>query len=152
MKRQLIVMTVAFNAMLLGSVSAQSDISQRQACDKTVFGVWDAGSGTEISIVKCSDLTPCGRITKLSDPDLPYGNNRDDALKGKPLLGRIILSGFRKSRTGWKKGVIYNPTNGKYYKSSIRLQSENQLLVKGCVGPFCEKQIWSRVGHFTCSK
>jgi len=152
MKLKFLILATVSTIIDASFASAQLTPANAELCDPTVFSVWDSGGGTEITITDCGDMTPCGRITKLSDPDLPDGNNRDEALKAKPLLGRLILSGFRSIRGEWKKGKIYNPSNGKYYKSSIRLQSDDQLLVKGCVGPFCEKQIWSRIGKRTCSK
>jgi len=148
-----VIIAIGFSVIFAGSAAAQSNTDQGgvRACDSTVFSVWDAGGGTEVSIADCGDKTPCGTITNLADPDLPDGNNRDVSLRARPLIGAQMLSGFRKSRIGWRGGKIYNPANGKTYRSSIRLKTTDQLLVKGCVGPFCQSQRWSRVRKQACS-
>lgn len=149
---QKIIVTVGLAAIFAYSAASQSvpDASNAHECSATVFDDWDAGGGTEVSIDNCGDDTPCGTITKLSDPDLPDGNNQDSSLQSRPLIGVQMLFGFRKSRNGWHRGRIYNPANGKTYSSSIRLQTNGQLLVKGCIGPFCESQIWTRVSGEVC--
>ena len=59
-----------------------------------------------------------------------------------------MLDGFEKSGDKWKKGRIYNPEDGKSYKSSIRLDDDpNVLKVKGCIAFFCQSQYWTRVGE-----
>ncbi|MCY3672067.1 MAG: DUF2147 domain-containing protein, partial [Alphaproteobacteria bacterium] len=45
----------------------------------------------------------------------------------------------------WKGGRIYNPENGKTYRSNLRLKGADTLRVSGCVFIFCETQIWTRV-------
>lgn len=134
----------------LATAQAIADTTETKECRATVFGTWDAGGGTQVAIIDCGDDTPCGTITELSDPDLRDGNNRDSSLRSRSLIGIQMLSGFRQSRKGWRGGRIYNPANGKTYRSSIRLETNNQLLVKGCVGPFCEGQTWDRVSRDTC--
>jgi len=38
------------------------------------------------------------------------------------------------------------PKNGKSYRSIIRRKGPGVLEVKGCIGPFCQTQVWKRLG------
>jgi uncharacterized protein (DUF2147 family) len=39
-------------------------------------------------------------------------------------------------------GTIYNPQNGKSYRSKMALAADGTLKVSGCVAIFCQTQIW----------
>ena len=147
------IIIVIFAGVGLGSSAmAQPAIGtpEKGECSESVYGEWeewgewDAGGGTHVTIRDCGNGTPCGTITKFFDPDLPDGNNRNRSLRSRPLLGVKMLYGFKKRRNKrrsiWQRGKIYNPANGKTYRSTIKLETKDQLFVKGCVGPFCEIQ------------
>jgi len=120
-----------------------------------VYGLWltEDGKGT-IQIADCGpgpmEGTPCGTIATAAIPEgepTTDVNNDDPALRGEPIIGLTMLDGFEKSGDKWKKGRIYNPEDGKSYKSSIRLDDDpNVLKVKGCIAFFCQSQYWTRVG------
>ncbi len=101
-----------------------------------------------IAIGKCGSTT-CGKVAKFIVPP-PDGldqrdiNNPDKAKRARKLLGLPILTGFRPDGDIWR-GRIYDPKSGKSYRSVIRRKSANILEVKGCIGPFCQTQIWRRV-------
>lgn len=95
--------------------------------------------------------TPCGRIATAQ---IPAGepttdvNNSDPALRDVPVLGLTMLDGFEQSGDKWKKGRIYNPEDGKSYKSSIQLDDDpNVLKVKGCIAFLCQSQYWTRMAE-----
>lgn len=90
----------------------------------------------------------CGTIEKfLVAP--PQGNdqrdvnNPDPAKRKRRLLGSAILSSFTADGALWR-GQIYDPKSGKSYRSVIRRKGPNLLEVKGCIGPFCQTQVWRR--------
>lgn len=91
----------------------------------------------------------CGRIVKFLKPP-PGGigqrdiNNPDAALRQRKLLGLDILSGFQRDGDIWR-GRIYDPKSGKDYRSILEAKG-NRLIVKGCIGPFCKSQTWTRTG------
>jgi len=58
--------------------------------------------------------------------------------------GPRILSEFRAKSKNKYKGRIFNPRNGKSYKSIIKVSEMGDLKVKGCLGPVCETKIWMR--------
>ncbi|MBO6527475.1 DUF2147 domain-containing protein, partial [Erythrobacter sp.] len=100
-----------------------------------------------IQIGDCGRST-CGRIAKFLVPP-PQGvdqrdvNNKDRAKRGRKLLGMPILTGFTEEADLWR-GTIYDPKSGKTYRSVIRRKGADRLEVKGCIGPFCQTQVWNR--------
>ncbi len=62
-------------------------------------------------------------------------NNPDPALQSRPIMGLELLKGFQYDGNGtWKKGTIYDPDNGKTYKSKVRLGDDGVLNVRGFIG------------------
>ena len=59
------------------------------------------------------------------------------------LLGTPVLTSFSEDGDLWR-GRIYDPKSGKDYRSVIRRTSASKLEVKGCLGPFCQTQNWTR--------
>lgn len=112
-----------------------------------VHGRWLVEDGNAvIEIADCGDGTPCGTLQWVdmseasSDRDI---NNPDDELNGRPLIGMPMLWGFRKKGDSWGRGKIYDPESGKTYGSNLKRRKDGNLRVKGCVGPFCQTQVWS---------
>ncbi len=94
----------------------------------------------------------CGQISWLKTPRLPNGGvprddrNRDAAKRGRQIMGMTLLSGFKAEGPGrWGGGQIYNPDDGRSYKATLSLKGADVLIVKGCYGPFCRSQTWTRV-------
>ena len=113
-----------------------------------VTGRWvTAEKDAVIAIAPCGAKL-CGRIAQFLVPP-PQGldqrdvNNRDAAKRSRKLLGMAVLSGFSEDDDLWR-GQIYDPKSGKTYRSVIRRKAANVLEVKGCIGPFCQTQIWRR--------
>ncbi|MGB3455550.1 MAG: DUF2147 domain-containing protein [Litorimonas sp.] len=122
----------------------------------TIHGLWLTEEGTAtVRIADCGpgpmEATPCGVVETADIPDgepTTDVNNADPALRDMPILGLTMLDGFEADGDGrWKKGRIYNPEDGKSYKSAIRLDGDdpNVLRVKGCIAFLCQTQEWSRV-------
>ena len=100
-----------------------------------------------VTIGKCGRST-CGRITRfLTTP--PDGvdqrdiNNPDPAKRKRKLLGLPVLFSFSEEPDLWR-GRIYDPKSGKDYRSVVRRLNSSTLEVKGCIGPFCQTQVWKR--------
>ncbi len=100
------------------------------------------------------EIAPCGKQlcgTIVNAAALPAtgapprdSRNPDPALRNRSIVGVKLLSGFSSDGAGWKGGTIYNPTNGKTYRSELALGSDGLLKVSGCVAIFCQTQIWRR--------
>lgn len=121
----------------------------------TVHGLWLTEDGmATVRIDDCGDGTPCGIVETA---EIPEGepttdvNNSEPGLRDVPIIGLTMLDGFERANDSggekWKKGRIYNPEDGKSYKSSIRLDRDDPdvLRVKGCIAFFCQTQEWTRV-------
>ncbi|MCT2559960.1 DUF2147 domain-containing protein [Tsuneonella sp. YG55] len=113
-----------------------------------IDGLWvtEERSG-EIRVASCG-ATRCGRLVKFLEVP-PQGvdqrdvNNPDKSMRNRRVLGLAILSGFRPDGDLWR-GTIYDPKTGRSYRSVVRRKSASTLEVKGCIGPFCQTQLWTR--------
>ncbi|MGJ8560056.1 MAG: DUF2147 domain-containing protein [Litorimonas sp.] len=133
---------------------ALSAVSAPAFASNSVHGLWltEAGTGT-IRIADCGSGpmqgTPCGTIATAEIPDgepTTDVNNSDPDMRDQPIIGLTMLDGFEKRDDKWKKGRIYNPEDGKSYKSSIQLDDDPSVLkVKGCIAFLCQTQRWTRV-------
>jgi len=143
--RRAALASVLFAAAALGPVPARAA--------EPVAGQWvTAEKDAVVAIRPCGKGaaagTLCGMIDRFLVPP-PGGvdqrdiNNPDARLRNRKLLGLAILSGFTADGAAWR-GRIYDPKSGKSYRSIIRRKSADLLEVKGCIGPFCQTQVWRR--------
>ncbi len=104
------------------------------------------GSGV-VQVGPCGGAT-CGRLVKIlkARPGAAATdvNNTDPALRSRPIMGLPILSGFADKGKDWR-GTIYDPRNGKSYKSIVRREPSGALKVQGCIAFFCQTQMWQPV-------
>ena len=96
-------------------------------------------------------IAPCGSklcgtimrfIEKPRDGITTDVNNPDAKLRKRKLLGLPVLSDFSEDGDEWR-GKIYDPEAGKNYRSVVYKGASGNLVVKGCIGPFCQSQSWS---------
>ena len=112
----------------------------------SVSGTWlTTEKDSIVEIGPCGNAL-CGRVARILKPG-PNGpprdsNNPDARLRGRAILGLPILTGFRDTGQSWE-GTAYDPRAGKSYRSYLTLKQDGTLEVKGCVGPFCRKKIWT---------
>ncbi len=53
----------------------------------------------------------------------------------RPLCGLRILSGFQRAKERhWTAGHIYNPNDGRTFRSTIELEHDGSLRIRGFVG------------------
>ena len=139
MKRLISVFICAFHICFTTATLAQD------ADD--VIGLWiTAGGDSHIEIYKKGVLY-FGRITALKKPNYEPGevddmagqprvdrNNPDASLRNRPLIGLNLLTNFFFEDGIWRNGRIYNPRNGKTYRSNLRLTKTGALKVRGYIG------------------
>ena len=129
--------------LLLGAVSAPA-----QAAPAPVGGNWlTQDKDAIVRIGPCGD-TLCGTISRFlvpppDGPDQRDIHNPDKELRARKLLGLAVLSSFRPDGKLWR-GRIYDPKTGKSYRSVIYKTVSGNLTVKGCIGPFCQSQTWTK--------
>ncbi len=135
---------LALAAIATVSVSALS-VPARAAAPVTGRWVTQSKDGI-VEIYQCG-ATICGKLAKfLVAPPNGIGqkdiNNPNKALRSRTLLGMDILTGFKEAGNEWK-GQIYDPKSGKTYRSVVYKGKSGNLVVKGCIGPFCQAQTWT---------
>ena len=134
--------------LILAFVFAGLPALAAHADPHNVFGVWETQAGTShVEIADCGDGTPCGTVVWLDADALLPGVTPETAIdaNGDNVLGLKILHSFSQKKKDWRKGTIYDPEHGKTYGSRIKLRSDGNLQVKGCIGPFCQTQVWTKV-------
>ena len=113
-----------------------------------VTGVWYPGDeDSQVEIVTEGDSVS-GRL--INYDGLEFGphydsENPDEELRSRTILGLPIISGFQRAKTKWRRGDIYDPNEGKTYRSAIFLKDSDTLGVQGCIALFCQTQEWKRV-------
>lgn len=111
-----------------------------------IAGRWITADGSgEVTVGPCGNVV-CGRLTRIlkARAGAPANdvNNSDPALRSRPIRGMPILSGFTDRGKDWR-GTIYDPRNGKSYKSIVSRNGDGTLAVKGCIAFFCQTQTWT---------
>ena len=113
-----------------------------------ITGRWATVEGKAIVQIGPCGKALCGRIEKIvkPTPGRPQTDikNPDPALRGKPLAGLALLTGFADAGDVWK-GSIYDPESGKTYNSKVSRNSDGTLKVQGCILMFCRTQTWTPV-------
>lgn len=115
-----------------------------------IMGRWvTAEKDAVVAIGKCGKAQ-CGTIERFLI--LPKGgkdqrdiNNSDPAKRTRKLIGTAILTGLVAEQGVWR-GQVYDPKTGRSYTSEVRRKDAGTLEVKGCVGPFCQTQVWKKAG------
>lgn len=117
-----------------------------QAALPSPAGRWttiDDKSGKPKSTIKLfvSNGTLNGKIVKIykenvSHPDETNCAKCTGALQNKPLLGLMLLRGFKQNADGsWSGGKITDPESGNTYKCTITPSADGKTLnVRGYVG------------------
>lgn len=129
------------------ALAATAFLSISASAAAPVTGRWVTQSKDGVVEIYECGATICGKIAKFlvtppSGPGAKDVNNPNKALRSRTILGMNILTGFKAEGNEWK-GQIYDPKSGKTYRSVVYKGKSGNLVVKGCVGPFCQAQTWT---------
>ena len=118
------------------------------AAAEPVAGSWVTASRDGVVQIGDCGASICGRLARFlvvppQGADQRDVHNPDAKMRSRKLLGLPILTGFRADGAVWR-GTIYDPKAGKSYRSVIRRLDAKRLEVKGCIGPFCQTQVWTK--------
>jgi uncharacterized protein (DUF2147 family) len=123
---------------------------------EAILGTWLTGTGNaRVEIIK-NGSSYQGKIVWLKEPIEPETGkpktdtkHPDASNHNRPLLGLTNLWGFQfnESNNSWENGHIYDPKNGKEYKSIITLKDKNTLHVRGYIGISLigRTDVWTKV-------
>lgn len=118
------------------------------AAADSIVGLWQTDPTEQgyahVEVTRDGDLYE-GRVVWLSQPLFPDGDseagrpkvdrlNPDPELRGQPIIGLPLMSGFRYVDGVWKGGRIYDPETGNTYKCVLRLGEDGALKVRGYIG------------------
>ena len=114
------------------------------------IGRWTTETRNGIVEIDRCGASVCGRLLSSdglrANPALTDANNKDAALRNRPLRNMTMLSGFTRSAAAWDGGTIYNAEDGKTYSARLTPEGADTLKVRGCVFvPLCKTQVWTRV-------
>ncbi|MFI4974532.1 MAG: DUF2147 domain-containing protein [Caulobacterales bacterium] len=103
-------------------------------------GVWLIDKKAAVQIFDCSGLM-CGRILWLYKPRDAQGqpdrdkHNPSASLRSRPLCGLTMLWALHAAGSNrWRDGWFYNPDDGKTYRVSAQLKSDDLLVARIYVG------------------
>lgn len=143
MRRGLLVAALLLPWM--GRVGAASD---------AIVGIWltdDAASKVEVGAAQASDGSTVyqGKVVWLKQPTrdgqpLRDANNADAALRSRPILGLVVLSGFKPAAGGWSGGTVYAPRTGKAYPADLAITPDGRLELKVKTGVLTKTDHWTR--------
>lgn len=138
----------------LAFLAAAASPLAASAAPNDPVGTWltDEGKG-KVEISACGGRGQlCSKIVWLKDPNDSAGKplrdmrNKNDAQRGRPIIGMPILTNLSQAGpTSWS-GNIYNPEDGNTYKASMMMVSKDRIQLKGCAmfGLVCGEKNWTR--------
>jgi len=128
----------AFLAMAASVADAQTA--------EDAFGVWEHPENkSHVQIYKCGSGL-CAKIVKVVDGQKTDDKNPSTALKSRPVVGLVIMSGAQKTGPSQWKGDLYNRADGATYTGMLTVKSKNALDLQGCTAVvFCKTVTWTRV-------
>ena len=117
---------------------------------RDALGLWlTKDRDAKVRVTDCGGSL-CGTIVWLAQPiDKETGKpqtdkmNPDPARRNRPMVG-VRIFGMQPAGSNRWSGPIYNADDGKTYSGSVELFDPNSLKIQGCLGPFCDHEIWTR--------
>jgi uncharacterized protein (DUF2147 family) len=58
--------------------------------------------------------------------------------------GDVMVTDLRRTGDGWS-GRLLNPQDGRSYRGTVTRRTSDTLVLRGCAGPFCARQVWHSV-------
>jgi uncharacterized protein (DUF2147 family) len=149
------IATMAFSfALLLTAGSAPPAGAEQHAQqyestapppDAIVGEWWTEGKEGRIRFVRSEDGTYTGILVGGNDPGTDV-NNKDPALRKRPLLGSVLMWHLCPDDGEYVDGYVYNPRNGKTYRMKAELTGKTTLRIRGYLGIALlgQSQTWTR--------
>jgi uncharacterized protein (DUF2147 family) len=119
-----------------------------------IVGSWltdEGASKVAVTAAKSADGATLynGKLVWLKEPlrdgkPVLDANNADAAVRGRPLIGIPILSGFKADGGGWSGGTVYAPRAGKSFPAELSLAADGRLALKVKAGLLSKTDYWTR--------
>jgi uncharacterized protein (DUF2147 family) len=149
------IATMALSSALLLGVGgtpparAQQHAQEHEATtplpDAIVGEWWTEGKEGRIRFVRSPDGTYSGILVGGNDPGADV-NNKDPALRKRPLLGTVLMWHLRPENGEYVDGYVYNPRNGETYRMKAEVTGKTTLKIRGYLGIALlgQSQTWTR--------
>lgn len=138
--------TAGLVAILGWAMTAPAATPAGPAAADRVVGLWlTEERDAHVRIERVGDRYQ-GAIVWLAEPEFPADDdqgmagrpkvdreNPDPNARATPILGLVIVRGFRYQDGEWQGGTIYDPNNGKTYKCRMWFDGD-VLRVRGFIG------------------
>ncbi|HYJ53495.1 MAG TPA: DUF2147 domain-containing protein [Allosphingosinicella sp.] len=113
-----------------------------------ITGNWLTDDGKGVVRIGPCGRQMCGWIARVLDrgPSVPTRdvNNPEPGLRARPIVGLQTLSGFNPEAASWTGGQAYDPKSGRSYRTTLSLNGDGSLNVRGCVMFICQSRRWTR--------
>lgn len=133
-------MKYAWGLLAAGLILSTTHLASAEGNSAAVgtWQTWDDKTGKPNGAVVTSvrEGKLVGQIAALrpgTPPDEPCPKCKG-ADKGKPLMGLVIMWGFKPDGAEWSGGTIMDPESGTTYSCSVKVVSKDELEVRGYVG------------------
>ncbi|MFK7938286.1 MAG: DUF2147 domain-containing protein [Roseovarius sp.] len=127
--------TTSFSAAALAVVISVGAASADPAKGTWLTGADAKGQVAHVDVYACG-ASLCGKIVRAFTSAGKRVNT--------PTVGTRVFWDMVSSGAGTYSGRAYVPAHNRDYAATMRL-SGNSLRVKGCLGPVCQSQTWTRV-------
>lgn len=106
---------------------------------------WTEGKEGRIRFVRGPDGTYSGILAGGNDPGTDV-NNKDPALRKRPLLGSVLMWNLHPEDGEYVDGYVYNPRNGETYRMKAKVTGKTTLRIRGYLGISLlgQSQTWTR--------
>ena len=112
---------------------AQDRLAVKEA-DRLV-GVWLTESKDQVKIYKEAGKYFGKGVVTPKNKDRLDDKNPNKKLRSRRLADVMILKDFDYlGKNRWGKGTIYDPNNGKTYKCTVTMKSQDEIKVRGFIG------------------
>lgn len=111
------------------------------AAAQSIMGVWQSppdskGQIGQVQVRHCAAAF-CGQLVRTYD--------RDGLPITLPTTGLELFGEMTQTRPGtYGNGWVYVPFLGRKFPAEIEIRGD-ALILEGCIGPMCKKQVWQRV-------
>jgi len=149
------VLAAAFLVFLMcpgcpGERSPLAAEPRAQAAPSAFTGVWLTQDGDAKVLISEQEGEYSGKIVWLRTPKEDWGKattdekNPNPSLRGRPVLGLVILEGFVLRSGALAGGTLYDPTDGTTHACKMWLENDATLKVRGYLGLLFETETWTR--------
>lgn len=138
MKRKIVLAAALFNAaLLLAESEADKICGLYYVVDK-----FTSGEQCKIRIYRTAQNTYEAQVVWMNQPNNPDGtprldvNNPNPALRNTPCNRVVMMRNitYNAAEKEWQNGEVYNPQNGRFYRSYLRFENDSTLRVRGYWG------------------